>query len=99
LTAAHVVPVAHSVSASQRLQTATLPRARVPHTFVIWLQLLAPQSVASVATVQARHVPTTQRGVPARCPQSESIVHAAHVLAAVSQRLAATLEQSMFLSH
>jgi hypothetical protein len=81
------------------LQTATLPRARVPHTFVIGLQLLAPQSAASVATVQARHVPPTQRGLPAMWPQSESIVQAAHVLAAVSHRLAATLEQSMLLSH
>ena len=56
---------AQSLSARHVVQTVRDPRGVVVHVFVAGLQLFAPQSIASVATVQARHVPLTQRGAPA----------------------------------
>ena len=101
LTAAHVSIAPHSLSASQRLHTVTLPRIRVPHTFVTGLQLVAgvAQSTASVATVHGRHVPATHRGLPAMWPQSPSPMHAAHAFVPRSQRLALAVPQSVLASH
>ncbi|MFO0713782.1 MAG: hypothetical protein U0353_28265, partial [Sandaracinus sp.] len=93
LTPAQVFPVVHSESVKQRVQTCTLPRGVVVQVCVAGLQLFAPQSVASVATVQGMHVPPTQRGVPARWLHSVSIVQLAQARLAVSQRLALTLVQ------
>jgi hypothetical protein len=89
----------HSLSALQARHVPTDPRGVVVQVFVAGLQLLAPQSVASVATVQARHVPATQRGEPPMCEQSESAMHAAHACAPTLQRLALTLVQSVLASH
>ena len=75
------------------------PRGVLVHVFVAGLQLLAPQSVASVATVQARQVPATQRGEPPMCEQSPSPMQAAHAFAPRSQRLALAVRQSVLVSH
>jgi len=99
LTAAHVSIAPHSLSASQRLQTVTLPRGRVPQVFVAGLQLLAPQSIASVATVHGLHVLLTHRGLPVMWLQSPSPMQAPQVFALVSHRLALAVAQSVFASH
>ena len=46
-----------------------------------------------MATVQARHVPLTQRGLPATLPQSVSTLQAAHAFVTSSQRAAVALVQ------
>jgi hypothetical protein len=51
LTAAQVSPDVHSLSAAQRRHTPTELRGVEVQVFVAGLQLFAPQSVASVATV------------------------------------------------
>lgn len=56
----------HSLSATHVVHTVREPRGVVVQVCVAGLQLFAPQSVASVATVQGMHVPPTQRGVPLR---------------------------------
>ncbi len=66
LTGAHVRPVPHSLSATQVVHTVREPRGVVVHVCVAGLQLVAPQSATSVATVHGMHVPPTQRGVPVR---------------------------------
>jgi hypothetical protein len=98
-TGAHVNPLMHSLSARQRIQVVSDPRGVDVHVFVAGLQLLAPQSVASVATVQARQVPATQRGEPPMCEQSPSPMQAAQAWAPTLQRLALTLVQSVLASH
>jgi hypothetical protein len=68
----------------------TLPRGR-PHAFVAGLQLFAPQSATSFATVHGRHTRLTQRGLPATFVQSVSTMQPSHAFEAGLQRLAVAL--------
>ncbi|MBN8613660.1 MAG: hypothetical protein J0L92_23900 [Deltaproteobacteria bacterium] len=101
LTAAHVKPVMHSLSATQGRHWPVMLRGVVVQVFVAGLQLLGPQSVASVATVHWRQVPATQRLAPAMWLQvvSSPTVQVVQRWAPTSQRLAAAVGQSVLASH
>jgi hypothetical protein len=91
----------HSLSATHVVHVVRELRGVVVQVFVAGLQLLAPQSVASVATVHWRQVPATQRLAPAMWLQvvSSPTVQGAHRWVATLQRLAVVVGQSVLTSH